>query len=193
MRLSGTRNRGQHGFTLVELLIVIAVLGSLSGVAVIAVGAIDDGAEQAACDADARVVRTAAESYFALEGAYVDEDGLVSAGLLADPSELHDMTVDGLAYEIVPVGDCVDAGGVDEVADGGGEAADTDAAEKATAEQAAADAAAKDAERAEAEAAAKEAAEKAAAEGAAKDAGTGRGRGRSEGSGREGSGRERSR
>jgi general secretion pathway protein G len=55
----------ESGFTLVELLIVIAILGVLAGVVVFSVAGITDDGKTAACKTEARTVRTAQEAYFA--------------------------------------------------------------------------------------------------------------------------------
>ena len=78
---------GEAGFTLVELLIVIVILGVLSTVVVFAVGGITDKGRKAACQADSKTVEVAEEAYFAKNGAYTDIAGLVTAKLLrAAPS-----------------------------------------------------------------------------------------------------------
>jgi len=53
------------GFTLVELLIVISILGILAGVVVFSVGGITDSGTQSACKAEASTVRTAQEAHYA--------------------------------------------------------------------------------------------------------------------------------
>ncbi len=105
---ASARRRDDRGFSLVEILIVIVVLGVLATVSVFAVRGITDRGEQASCDEDRRIMLTAVESYFAQEGGaaiatsnpavpgvtgLTPEDTLVAAGFLATISELHD--VDG--------------------------------------------------------------------------------------------------
>ncbi len=55
--------RGQSGFTLVELLVAVAILAVLAGTAVFAVGSLTDNATTAACDTEAKTVKTAAAAY----------------------------------------------------------------------------------------------------------------------------------
>jgi len=96
-----------RGFSLVEMLIVIVVLGVLSVVTVFAVRGITDRGEQSACTTDARVLQTAAEVYLAsfevtaipatapLDGNEFERT-LVNAELLTDVSTYYDLDADGL-------------------------------------------------------------------------------------------------
>jgi len=56
------------GFTLVELLIVIVILGILSTVTVFAVRGITDRGQTTACTAEVKTAQTAVESFFATYG-----------------------------------------------------------------------------------------------------------------------------
>ena len=58
----------QKGFTLVELLIVIVILGVLAAIVILAIGAFDDRGELAACKADVKSVEVAVEAYRADQG-----------------------------------------------------------------------------------------------------------------------------
>lgn len=89
------------GFTLIEMLIVIVVLGVLATVVVASVEGITDRGEDATCDGDLRTLSVAAESYFAqvggstipATGADADryERTLMLQGLVREPSELYDI------------------------------------------------------------------------------------------------------
>jgi prepilin-type N-terminal cleavage/methylation domain-containing protein len=58
------------GFTLVELLIVIVILGVLATVTVFAVNGITSKAKASSCQADTSSLNTAIEAYNAGEGSY---------------------------------------------------------------------------------------------------------------------------
>ena len=61
-------NKQDKGFTLVELLIVIVILGILATVTVFAVRGITDQGQQSACDADEKTLQTGVETWFAQYG-----------------------------------------------------------------------------------------------------------------------------
>lgn len=93
-----TTKRDQ-GFTLVELLVVITIMGVLSTVSVFAVRGITDKGQQSACDSDKRVLEVAVETWFADDTAAtagtLSEQALVDADLLRAPSELYNVSADG--------------------------------------------------------------------------------------------------
>lgn len=82
--------KNDEGFTLVELLIVIVILGILATVVVFAVQGITDTGKTNACSVGKRTVETAVEAYYAENGAYpavaADAEALVTAGYLKDGS-----------------------------------------------------------------------------------------------------------
>jgi len=75
------------GFTLVELLIVIVILGILATVTVFAVRGITNQGQTSACDADKKTLEVAAEAYMAQYGNYpADAAEMETVGLLRDVS-----------------------------------------------------------------------------------------------------------
>jgi prepilin-type N-terminal cleavage/methylation domain-containing protein len=60
----------ERGFTLVELLIVIVILGILAGIVVFAVGNMTSNAKTTGCNAEKTTIQDALESYKAQAGVY---------------------------------------------------------------------------------------------------------------------------
>mgnify|MGYP001343029250 CR=1 FL=1 len=86
-------NKQDKGFTLVELLIVIVILGILATVTVFAVRGITDQGQKSACDTDKRTMETAIEAFYAQKGTTVNpsEAMLVSSEFLRAPSKNWNM------------------------------------------------------------------------------------------------------
>ena len=69
-RSEDRKNVIERGFTLVELLIVIVILGILAGIVVFAVGNLTTDAQSSACNTEKAMINTALESYKAKNGSY---------------------------------------------------------------------------------------------------------------------------
>ena len=92
-----------RGFTLVELLIVIVILGVLAAVVVFAVGGMAGSADESACAVELKSLRTAQDVHRTLNGDYADEAQLVATGAVREPSTMYDVTLDGSGgYAIDP-------------------------------------------------------------------------------------------
>jgi len=100
--------KSERGFTLVELLIVIVILGILATVTVFAVRGIADKGQQSACAADQKVLEVAVETYYANGGApgTATEAGLVADGLLRGQSSTFNVDIDGIGVSAVNPGAC---------------------------------------------------------------------------------------
>lgn len=95
-----------EGFTLVELLVVVVIMGVLATVSVLGVRGLTDRGQASACESDRRVMEVAVETWFADESlatsGTLTEAALVDAQLLRDESTLFDVQADGT---VVPVAD----------------------------------------------------------------------------------------
>lgn len=100
-RLQAAR-REDRGFTLIELLIVIVILGVLAAIVVFSVRGITDTGEEAACEANEETARVAIEAYYAQEGSYPADLGVVvTYGLLEeDPSASNVGAETGVTYAL---------------------------------------------------------------------------------------------
>lgn len=94
-----------RGYTLIELLIVIVLLGILTTVVVFSVRGIVDRGKESTANIDEREIVTAMEAYYARYGVYTDEQGLVDEGMLRQVSSRHDVAVaaDGESYTLTTV------------------------------------------------------------------------------------------
>jgi prepilin-type N-terminal cleavage/methylation domain-containing protein len=101
-----TTHQSQHrGFTFIEVIVVVAILGIISLVVVFSVGGATDRSEVAACGAEARTLIESADAY--MTGEQVDvlpamgssanryELALIDAGHLDQVSTKYDLHEDG--------------------------------------------------------------------------------------------------
>lgn len=100
------------GFSLVELILVVAILGVLGSVAWLGVTGMTTEAADTGCLADRRQLHVATESFFAQRGVDVvpatgtdtdrHERTLVDQGFLARVSSLHHLAADGTVSQEDP-------------------------------------------------------------------------------------------
>jgi general secretion pathway protein G len=104
-------NKQDKGFTLVELLIVIVILGILATVTVFAVRGITDQGQTSACSADRKTLETAVEAYYAKNGntlgAAATETELKAAGLIVSDSPNFNVSGGTVSAVAAPAGKCV--------------------------------------------------------------------------------------
>ena len=106
------------GFTLVELLIVIVILGILATVTVFAVRGISNRGQDSACATDLRTMQTAVEAWYAQENTAPTEEQLISRGFLAGQSANYNLEA-GDPVTVVPVADGPCGGEETTTTDGG--------------------------------------------------------------------------
>lgn len=96
--------KNDEGFTLVELLIVIVILGILATVVVFAVQGITDDSRQNSCDVGQRTVQTAVEAYYAEAGEFPTDIADLSE-FLRDGSGADDWSIVGTEGDVGAVTD----------------------------------------------------------------------------------------
>jgi len=103
--ITDTNGPADQGYTLIEMLMVVVILGVLGSVVALSLHGVTTQAAETGCQADRHQLFVATEAYFAQTGARqipatgVDHDRfertLVDGGFLRAPSDFHDLDADG--------------------------------------------------------------------------------------------------
>ena len=108
------KRSGEGGFTLVELLIVIVILGILAAIVVLAIGGLSDTASNAACNSGIKTLSSAEDAYFASpdagDGTYGALADLKAEGLVKQKIADIPFTVvanGAVGYTFTGTGKCV--------------------------------------------------------------------------------------
>jgi prepilin-type N-terminal cleavage/methylation domain-containing protein len=104
----GPAPRRDSGFTMVEILIAIVLVGILSAVVVVGVGTLTDQGEESACTASLDASKAGSVVYFAQNSEFPDTfPDMTGAGALEAPSDVTvaDKTMTGQGWTLTLTGD----------------------------------------------------------------------------------------
>ena len=72
----------KKGFTLIELMIVVVIIGILAAIAIPKFSSVKDQAEEVSCRSNMRSLATAESMYYGINNFYAGEAGLVSSEVM---------------------------------------------------------------------------------------------------------------
>ncbi len=87
----------KKGFTLIELMIVVVIIGILAAIAIPKFSSVKDQAEQVSCRSNLRSLGSAEAMYYGSNNVYSDVDGLATSDVMGNASDIHCPT-SGNAY-----------------------------------------------------------------------------------------------
>jgi general secretion pathway protein G len=103
------QSKRDKGFTLVELLIVIVILGVLATVTVFAVQGITSRGAKSACDAEVKTVEVAVEAYYAQNNAYPANLAALDGVFLKSTPDATKISYNASTGEVTKIGTCATA------------------------------------------------------------------------------------
>ena len=110
--------KNNHGFTLVELLAVIVILGSVSAITIVGITASLERRDEKECEEQIELVKNAAKIYFSLQengsviNSYVTVEVLINNGYFDDDSKIDRLnssdvvTLTSSEYIFTGTGEC---------------------------------------------------------------------------------------
>ena len=106
--MEATRRSWDGGFTLIELMIVIVVLGLVAATVLFAASGVSDRGTQSVCKTNLKQIEGAEEAYFSQVGAYASIPELVARRLLREvpTSPDHSFAVDVATGDVTSTPAC---------------------------------------------------------------------------------------
>ena len=100
--LTRISNKDEKGFTLIELMIVIAIIGILAAIAIPQFNAYRARSYNASAQADARNLMTAQEAYYVDNDTYTSSEALLTGdyGLVTSTGTILTTTGDSVSYTV---------------------------------------------------------------------------------------------
>ena len=78
----------KKGFTLIELMIVVVIIGILAAIAIPKFSSVKDQAEEVSCRSNMRSLATAESMYYGINNFYGNEAGLVSSEVMDNAASM---------------------------------------------------------------------------------------------------------
>ena len=78
----------KKGFTLIELMIVVVIIGILAAIAIPKFSSVKDQAEEVSCKSNLRSLATGESMYYGINNSFTDDAGLVSSDVMGNADAL---------------------------------------------------------------------------------------------------------
>ncbi len=79
----------KKGFTLIELMIVVVIIGILAAIAIPKFSSVKDQAQEVSCRSNMRSLATAQSMYYGINNFFADETGLVTSAVMDNAAALR--------------------------------------------------------------------------------------------------------